>query len=924
MALWATQSLKQTPTGVTMWCERLVLVLISLLAGGCAGQWAVVKGYRVVMKADIVRDFPGMCYDVSSCSARAVNESWAIGSCSRAACEVDESGILLEVHYTCPRLQNRPTLMCDIIEDKRLPFPACCPRMICQRHKKQPPPTQTKLKPFTPHATVDKELRKIPFVLKRFLEVQNTTLLDAIILNRIKALEAAANASVVYMGQTFNMSFNGSSDVDGFSEAALTTEGPGTTTQDTTPFATTEDTVTTPSPTPSTTAQTVQVTTTTTEAPVVILNGSGFQSESLEFQPRQNVSIDDDELSFLNDAPLVPADDTTPPSQPETAKTTTVEKTTSETATTRPDVVPVTSAIKVTTEVTESVPASPTEHTTTTEVHDTTRTVALTVPESIFHTTILPSTEPPTTTTAAPVQDELKTKSTPGGKKDSNLPTILRSLVDNVFDYYDYIDYYVPGQKRNASSTQEKEAGAVERRKIPESMMELVKEQLTKQTTRNETVATDGNEELPQGDQPSSEEPETTTADPDDQELQKELVTKVEVDLHRVPKLGSQEDSTRAPATTATTAVTQATTTKAVPITTETTKASERPVSTTATEQQVRTEQTTEASINLVKSAGAEQPRRGINLLIENLAAPEPEQSSTTGATTASSITTQAPTTITTTTQAPQTPASTTQEATTATPTTPEATEPPATPRASTTTTVAPTTRPATTLAIRTVPFEVVTTNAPRTTQTAVTTQTPSSTTVPPTTTTSPATSAPTTPKPTSHRAETDATITEVQSTQTNAPTSSGTPTTSAPTNAPSTGDVLITKTAPPLSSESLIADRRNATVTPLLTTPEATTVGVTTSTTTPAPSTVKLTTQQAKQSAATGSNLKTERTQKTVNGTTKSPNAPSQNNDVEYIDYVYYYDYVDIPDNSTTNGTSSSRNSTGVQPTQLKQNVTQ
>ncbi|KAL1470700.1 hypothetical protein MTO96_024116 [Rhipicephalus appendiculatus] len=42
--------------GMTMWCERLVLSVVSLLlAGSCAGQWAVVKGYRVVMKADIVR-----------------------------------------------------------------------------------------------------------------------------------------------------------------------------------------------------------------------------------------------------------------------------------------------------------------------------------------------------------------------------------------------------------------------------------------------------------------------------------------------------------------------------------------------------------------------------------------------------------------------------------------------------------------------------------------------------------------------------------------------------------------------------------------------------------------------------------------------------------------------------------------------------
>lgn len=93
-------------------------------------------------------------------------------SCYHGTCDTEKkigetNEMCSPLNCRCPRLQNRPSLMCDIIEEKRQPFPACCPRMICQRHKKPPPPTQTQLKPFTPHAVVDKELRKIPFVLKR-------------------------------------------------------------------------------------------------------------------------------------------------------------------------------------------------------------------------------------------------------------------------------------------------------------------------------------------------------------------------------------------------------------------------------------------------------------------------------------------------------------------------------------------------------------------------------------------------------------------------------------------------------------------------------------------------------------------------------------------------------------------------------------
>ncbi|XP_022237827.1 uncharacterized protein LOC111085057 [Limulus polyphemus] len=88
---------------------------------------------RIVLKADEVRDFPGMCYDVQHCVARHVNETWTVGSCSLKRCEKYESNMLLEVHYMCPRFQKGPSLKCDVVEDKRLPYPECCPKLICEK-----------------------------------------------------------------------------------------------------------------------------------------------------------------------------------------------------------------------------------------------------------------------------------------------------------------------------------------------------------------------------------------------------------------------------------------------------------------------------------------------------------------------------------------------------------------------------------------------------------------------------------------------------------------------------------------------------------------------------------------------------------------------------------------------------------------------
>ncbi|KAH7968676.1 hypothetical protein HPB52_010643 [Rhipicephalus sanguineus] len=877
-----------------------------------------------------------MCYDVSSCSARAVNESWAIGACSRAACEMDESGILLEVHYTCPRLQNRPTLLCDIIEDKRLPFPACCPRMICQRHKKQPPPTQTQLKPFTPHVSVDKELRKIPFVLKRFLEVQNTTLLDAIILNRIKALEAAANASAAGNGTAGDATFRGPSSVDEMVEAALlTTQGPGVTTQDTTPFGTTDGAITTTSP----------VQTTPTESPVEVIRGTGFQSDSLQQEPRKSVTVpsvgveDDDDL-FLNDAPVVPSSEAESSTRaPETPKTTTTAKKQDEVTeltrtaaftsdrTNKP-------AVTVTTETPRSEPL--------TEIYDetTTRSLGLTVPESIFGITSLPSTELPAETTPAPPattetnqQTTIKEERGDAGKKSGNLPTILRSLVDNVFDYYDYIDYYVPGQKRNLTQLAQERPG--DRRRIPESMMALVKEQLSKQKDKNETTLFV--EDL-QADQPAPKNsPESTTPDPDNQEFQKELVTKMAMDIPRVTKQDVQDTTTAAFARTETAtqevartdvaSTTAATATEA----TGTTTTNKQIADTTTESSTDATTQPTgrDATLTLVKSI-ATQSRAKVNLAIENLSSEIPEDRTTTGVP-ASTVTsaipksTLTPTTPGRTTTVPttlSTPAST-QEVTTAAVTTTRTTGAPETSR-----------RPETTQsatrsyqnAVETEAVFVGTTNADvaGTTSAVATTPAPRGTetsTTPPTTITQQTTTTTTTTR----NVETTRPST---STKTAGTTTTGTrqpQTVTTTTGSRTSSD--ITETSPQvqttIQTQPLLSGR-NDTI-PLLTSPEPATSSATApATPTTPPSTSTRTLEKALGDApntvrANALQKDGAQQQRSGNSTIKGqPTPPTNNNDVEYIDYVYYYDYIDTPDNSTANGTAST-NSTGTRLTKLQ-----
>ncbi|XP_076365877.1 U-scoloptoxin(16)-Er13a-like isoform X2 [Tachypleus tridentatus] len=86
------------------------------------------------MKLEVSADFPGMCYDVHHCVAHHVNETWTTGSCSLKRCEKYESNMLLEVHYMCPRFQKGPSVKCDVVEDKRLPYPECCPKLICKRN----------------------------------------------------------------------------------------------------------------------------------------------------------------------------------------------------------------------------------------------------------------------------------------------------------------------------------------------------------------------------------------------------------------------------------------------------------------------------------------------------------------------------------------------------------------------------------------------------------------------------------------------------------------------------------------------------------------------------------------------------------------------------------------------------------------------
>ncbi|CAH1110226.1 unnamed protein product [Psylliodes chrysocephalus] len=99
------------------------------------------KTYRRLIPADVLRDFPGMCFASTRCATVEPGKSWDLTPfCGRSTCVVseDKPPRLLELVEDCgPLPLANPK--CKLDEDKTnktASFPYCCPTFSCEEGAK--------------------------------------------------------------------------------------------------------------------------------------------------------------------------------------------------------------------------------------------------------------------------------------------------------------------------------------------------------------------------------------------------------------------------------------------------------------------------------------------------------------------------------------------------------------------------------------------------------------------------------------------------------------------------------------------------------------------------------------------------------------------------------------------------------------------
>jgi len=84
------------------------------------------------LPADVLRDFPGMCFASTACRVFEVGQSWPLAPfCGKATC-VQQADGLKEVVEDCGPLP-KPNPQCQITNQasRNQTFPDCCPQFEC-------------------------------------------------------------------------------------------------------------------------------------------------------------------------------------------------------------------------------------------------------------------------------------------------------------------------------------------------------------------------------------------------------------------------------------------------------------------------------------------------------------------------------------------------------------------------------------------------------------------------------------------------------------------------------------------------------------------------------------------------------------------------------------------------------------------------
>ncbi|XP_040154743.1 uncharacterized protein LOC120895448 [Anopheles arabiensis] len=95
------------------------------------------KTYKRLIPADVLRDFPGMCFASTKCATFEPGQYWDLTPfCGRSTCVLsdDAQPRLLELVEDCGPLPlaNDKCKLDTEKTNKTAPFPACCPTFTCE------------------------------------------------------------------------------------------------------------------------------------------------------------------------------------------------------------------------------------------------------------------------------------------------------------------------------------------------------------------------------------------------------------------------------------------------------------------------------------------------------------------------------------------------------------------------------------------------------------------------------------------------------------------------------------------------------------------------------------------------------------------------------------------------------------------------
>ncbi|GLV36870.1 uncharacterized protein CBL_02295 [Carabus blaptoides fortunei] len=122
--------------------RTLVVFVVCILVAVWAADEAPKDGerpktFKRLIPADVLRDFPGMCFASTKCATVEPLKTWELSPfCGRSTCVLseDKPPRLLELVEDCgPLPLANPKCKLDEEKTKKTaPFPGCCPVFICE------------------------------------------------------------------------------------------------------------------------------------------------------------------------------------------------------------------------------------------------------------------------------------------------------------------------------------------------------------------------------------------------------------------------------------------------------------------------------------------------------------------------------------------------------------------------------------------------------------------------------------------------------------------------------------------------------------------------------------------------------------------------------------------------------------------------